>query len=143
MSLESAIKIFTEQGFSDPQLAVDTIRKAGSLDTLSQIMLEDKTYLSADQFVSFRLKSLFEGDPEFEKETLALAKERFGNYGVPEEIVNYYVSKGGGVDIAITMMLKIDLGKFQQSDPNTNLEEFYDEANKFLFETLKSYVNDS
>ncbi len=143
MSLESAIDIFTKQGFSNPQWAVDTIKKARSLYELKQIMIEHKTYLSPDQFVHFRITSLFEGDPEFARMTLESAKKKFSEHGVPQEIVVCYISKGGSADISIGMDIEMYLGRLPKVEDRSKLLAFYDDAQKYLFEALRNYVVDN
>ena len=142
MSLESALEIFKKQGFSDPQWAVKTIQKARSLDDLRKIMVDEKTHLSEDQFVSFRMSALFKGDYDFARKIVEDAKKRFGNCGLPEEIVNYYISNGGGVDTSIAIMCKMDLGKMPKVEDRTKLRAFYDAAKQYLFQALRDYVTD-
>lgn len=146
MSLEKAIKIFAEKGSSDTQCVVDMIQRAESLDELKQIMSDEGTGSSADQFVSFRMSSLYKGDPEFAQRTLETAKEQFSKYGLPEEIVNYYISQGGGIDVALSTDMGIQSGKFGKLNMNgikTDLEDFYKAANEYLFNTLRTYVTGS
>jgi len=109
MSLETALKIFTEQGFSDPQWVVDTIKKAKSLDELNQIMIDEKTDLGADQFVSLRMKSLFKGDLDFAKKTVAEGKKRLSDYGVPVGVIDYYFKELPEALFQITF--NMELGK--------------------------------
>lgn len=143
MSLENAIKIFTEQGFSDPQRAVGTIQRAESLDKLKQIMINERTSLSADQFVTFRISSLYKGDPEFARRTLDVAKERFDEYGLPEEIVSYYISHGGGVDTSLALDGQMHIGNLPKVEDRSKLLKFFSAAKEYLFETLRDYVTDS
>ena len=143
MSLENAIRIFTEQGFSNPQWAVDIIQRAESLDKLKQIMIDERTSLSEDQFVNFRITSLYKGDPEFARRTLDVAKEKFGEYGLPEEIVSYYISHGGGVDISMALDGQMYLGKLPKVEERSKLLKFFSAAGEYLFETLRAYVRDS
>ncbi len=140
MSLEQAIDIFTRQGFKNPQWAVDVIQKATTLEVLAQIMRDENTSLSADQFVSCRIGQLFKGDPEFARRTSEHAKEQFKQYGLSDEIVDFYILNGGGVDQAISLQFKISLGDFAPVKDMKKLHEFCDVANQYLFDALRDYV---
>ena len=141
MSLESALRIFTEQGFDDPQWAVDVIQKVESMDQFGPFL--KGTGASASQFVNCRITNLYNGDPEFAQRTLEEAKELFAEYDLPEEIIEFYISHGGGVDIGIAINLQIELGKFGDvtfHEIKGELNDFKKAADKYLFNELRSYV---
>ena len=111
-----------------------------SLDELSQVMRENNTGLSADQFVNFRLTSLFKGDPPFQQTTVEKALDKFKQLKIPEEIIKYYISTGGGVDVAI--IINFELGnQFPEVKNRENLKTFFEDAKQYLFEQLKNYIN--
>ncbi len=140
MTKESALQIFIEQHFSDPQKAVDTMTKINTLDELTQEMRAGNTGLSADQFVNFRLASLFKGDSAFQQTTVEQALEKFKQPGIPEEIIKYYISNGGGIDVAI--VINLGLGdEFPNVQNMDDLKTFYKDANQYLFEQLKNYIS--
>lgn len=144
MSLESAIRIFTEQGFSDPQWVVDTIQRAESLDELRQIMIADKTDLGADQFVSLRMKGLFKGDPIYAERTMAEGKKVLSGYGVSEKVIDYYFKELPEALFEITMAM--ELGKEglpplgDKDEDFEKVKNFFNGAKQYLFERLRFYV---
>lgn len=142
MTFESALRIFREQRFKDPHRAIEMIQRATSLDNLERIMVEERTYLSADQFVSFRIKSLYAGDGEFTQRTRDTARDRFRDSGLQVELIDYYVSRGGGVDIAIALQNLMFLGRMPNVPDNQNLLDFFRDANRYLFEALRAYVTE-
>jgi len=140
MTSEKAIKIFTEQGFENPQWAVDTIKAAKTLDDLKEIMRQEQTCLEATQFVHFRITSLYKGDSSFLENTLYSAREKFVENGLSKEVIDYYISNGGGVDISIALQGQIYLGKLPEVEDMTKLRSFVKAADVYLFESLRNYV---
>ena len=144
MSLESAIRIFTEQGFSDPQWVVDTIQRAKSLDELKQIMIADKTDLGADQFVSLRMKGLFKGDPAYAKKTIAEGKKVLSGYDIPEKVIDYYFKYLPENLFSITAVM--ELGKEglpplgDKDEDFEKVKDFFNGAKQYLFERLRLYI---
>ena len=132
MSLESAIRIFKEQGFKEPQRAVEVIRRAVSLDDLGQIMRDENTGSNATQFVHFRIMSLFKDDQEFARKTLDTARARYQELGLPREIVDYYISNGGGTDTAISLGFKEGMGLLPRVENLKALDPFAASADFLL-----------
>ncbi|MBN2112053.1 hypothetical protein JW707_03040, partial [Candidatus Woesearchaeota archaeon] len=143
MSLESALRIFTEQGVSDPQWAVDVIQKVESREQFRPFL--KGTGSSAGQFVNHRITNLYKGDPEFAQRTLETAKSMFVGYALPDEIMEFYITQGGGEDIGIVTTLKVQRGEFGDLDFHEikdELKDFRNAADEYLFNELRSYVVD-
>lgn len=137
------MRILRERGVKEPERIVDTIRRATSLDELGKIMRDENTGSNAAQFVHLRLTVLFKGDEDFARRVLECAQEKYRELGLPEEIVNFYISDGGGCDTAITIGLKMELGDMPKVDDINKLEQFSGSADRYLFEALREYVVDS
>jgi len=143
MSLESALRIFRERGVKNPERIVDTIRRAISLESLNQIMRDDGTCSNAAQFVHLRLSVLFKGDPAFARRVLEAAQEKYRGLGLPDEMVNYYISDGGGCDTAGALGAMMHMGRMPKVEDTNRLELFSTDADRYLFEALRGYVADS
>jgi hypothetical protein len=146
MSYQSALNIFEEEGLDYPIRALEIILNSDSLDEIPKIMTFEETSSNANQFVSHRLRQLYAGDSEFKKITLEKAKFRFKRHGVPNNIIEFHISEGGGVDSSSAILTYIDIAMQEKKSSIVENREaylgFFQEADYFLFEVLKEYVSD-
>jgi hypothetical protein len=139
-----AIKIFMRANFNkaDAQQAVRIFRKATTVKNLGELLNQEgiSQGSSPDQYLCHRVNNIYEVDSSLPKQFIKSAKLIFENSGIPLEVIEAYVLRGGGVDSATSIVMNQGSGEKFPGEPGEYQAKIFEKIDEFLLKELKRYL---